>query len=237
MSAASPYAPPAAPWGGPSYRPLGWKTTAAAVAIFLTLPAHLAASGSLLLGEQAAESPAGALVLIGAGMAALGSSLVAAIAFLVWLHQAATNVRAFGHSSLQFTPGWCVGWWFVPFANLVKPFRAVKEVWKASDPDSVGTGYDDTWITQPVASLLPAWWAAWIISGVLDRISGKIESAQAAGVFGLLGVLASAVGAFLVVAIMREIARRQEAAWAKLEQLRAAREAVHGWGYRQVVAA
>ena len=59
-----------------------------------------------------------------------------AVAWCVWQHRAHANLRAFARSGLRFTPGWAVGWWFVPIASLWKPFEAVRELWKASDPDS-----------------------------------------------------------------------------------------------------
>ena len=45
------------------------------------------------------------------------------------------NVRALGANDLSISPGWSAGWFFVPFANLVKPFVAVREIWNASDSD------------------------------------------------------------------------------------------------------
>ncbi len=57
------------------------------------------------------------------------------ILFLVWLYLAASNVRALGARRLDYTPGWTVGWFFVPFVNLVKPCLAIQEIWMTShDP-------------------------------------------------------------------------------------------------------
>ena len=64
------------------------------------------------------------------------SSWCPAIAWCVWQHRAHANLWAFARSGLRFTPGWAVGWWFVPIASLWKPFEAVRELWKASDPGS-----------------------------------------------------------------------------------------------------
>jgi hypothetical protein len=50
-----------------------------------------------------------------------------------------------------------VGWFFVPFANLFKPYVAVREVWERSK--------------GAVPGLFGLWWAAWVLSGVLAQIS------------------------------------------------------------------
>lgn len=227
----SPYAPPAAPppnhhgpYGqyGPTpfYRPLGGLTTAAAIAIVATVPIHLATNGLLMAIGPLPEdegSLLAAFALLGAGLLTIAANLTAIILFLVWLHRAATNLRALGRQGLEFTPGWCVGWWFVPFAMLFKPFQAVKEVWQASDPDTVGANGAWAWKASPVASALGGWWAAWLVSCILDRISSKIDDTNASAAIGIVAALVSGLAAHLLVPIMRQLAARQEAGWAKLQ--------------------
>ena len=56
--------------------------------------------------------------------------------FFMWLVRANKNARALGARDMEFTPGWMVGWFFVPLANLFKPYEAVEELYLASDPGS-----------------------------------------------------------------------------------------------------
>jgi len=64
-----------------------------------------------------------------------------------------------GHP-MSFTPGWSVGWYFVPIANLFKPYLAMKEIWQRSHKD------------QSVSSaILGLWWAAWLISYFLSEFA------------------------------------------------------------------
>lgn len=221
----SPYAPPAAPpqhYGPtPFYRPLGGLTTAAIIAVIVTVPVHLATNALVMAVDPGAEDASlpAAFALLGAAAITVAVNLAACVIFLMWLHRAATNVRAFGHQGLEFTPGWCVGWWFVPFAHLVKPLRAMQEVWRASDPDALNAldgGYDWTWRKSPLAATMGAWWGAWIISGILDRVSGKIDDPATGGAIGITAALVSGIAAVLLVPIMRQLAARQEASWAKL---------------------
>lgn len=48
--------------------------------------------------------------------------------FLIWEYRAFNNLSVLRARNLEFSPGWAVGWWFVPFANLVKPFQVVREL-------------------------------------------------------------------------------------------------------------
>ena len=49
--------------------------------------------------------------------------LLTYIAAGFWIFNAACNARAFGAKGLQISPGWAVGWYFVPIMWLFKPDR------------------------------------------------------------------------------------------------------------------
>lgn len=76
---------------------------------------------------------------------------------LTWIHRANHNARALGASGLAFTPGWAVGWYFVPIAFLWKPFQAMREIWRASSAPG-------EWRRRPGSPLLGWWWALWILT-------------------------------------------------------------------------
>jgi hypothetical protein len=46
------------------------------------------------------------------------------VAFLMWEYRVVRQLGALG-LDVGATPGWAIGWWFVPFANLVKPFKII----------------------------------------------------------------------------------------------------------------
>ncbi len=56
-----------------------------------------------------------------------------AIAFLIWFHRVNKNLPSLRQTGLIFTPGWAVGFFFVPFFNLVRPFQAMRAAWHGSD--------------------------------------------------------------------------------------------------------
>jgi Domain of unknown function (DUF4328) len=139
------------------------------------------------------------------------------VAFLVWLYRVVRNVPALGtpKSRVEYSPGWAVGSFFVPFVNLVVPYKAVREVWEKSDP-AVRTG-DDFMFAQPSsAPLVLGWWLAWLASNVLSNISWRLhDESMTPGtlrfVAGLHVVahLAGVVAAVLAILVVRGIDRRQ----------------------------
>lgn len=88
--------------------------------------------------------------------------LLNVVLFCFWLHRAAGNLRALGARRLEFTPGWTVGWFFVPVANLVMPYRTVRELWLASRSPV-------DWSARHVVLPVLLWWLAYLLAGFLGQ--------------------------------------------------------------------
>ena len=89
------------------------------------------------------------------------------ILFLMWIHRANSNARSLGAQGMRFTPGWAVGWYFIPVAHFWKPYQAMREIWKASMYSS------GDWHLQPSGPLLKWWWAFWIVSNFFGNNAFK----------------------------------------------------------------
>jgi len=138
----------------------------------------------------------------------------AAILWLIWQHRSHTNLRALGAANLKYSPGWAVGWWFVPFANVVMPYLTMRELWKASDPEA---GSVD-WMVRRATPILGLWWAARIIMQVLFQIGVFVGGSdlsssglRAEGWYFLLGDVVLIAWGVLAVLVVGEIGRRQAA--------------------------
>ena len=88
--------------------------------------------------------------------------IITGITFLKWIYRANLNVRGFGVRGLKFTPGWSIGYYFIPILNLFKPYQAMREIWKTSkNPDD--------WENQQGSPLLASWWTLFLISGFFGK--------------------------------------------------------------------
>lgn len=142
-------------------------------------------------------------------------SLVTVVFFLIWLHRSFANLSPLKARNLEFSPGWAVGWWFVPFANLVKPYQAVTELWRESDPDfDEDLGFLSSSVGNP--AYFGLWWACWIISNVLGRITfrlGESTDPEMAKLFSISLIVASLFtisAGVLIIYIIWETTNRQE---------------------------
>jgi uncharacterized protein DUF4328 len=91
------------------------------------------------------------------------STLVSLITLLVWVYAVHVNLPALGATKLDFTPGWSVGWFFIPIMNLFKPYQAVSEIWYRSQ----AAPHDG----RPAlgAALVGWWWGLRIASAITER--------------------------------------------------------------------
>ncbi|MGE4183207.1 MAG: DUF4328 domain-containing protein [Limisphaerales bacterium] len=90
--------------------------------------------------------------------------MVTGVLFLRWTYLANRNARGLGATGMQFTPAWAVGWYFIPFATLWKPYQALKETFKASHPDFV-----ENWREAPHPTILSLWWALWLMANFIGQ--------------------------------------------------------------------
>ncbi len=96
------------------------------------------------------------------GIVYLAVFIISGIIILKWIYRANYNARQLGAKDMKFTPGWSVGWYFIPIFWLWKPYQAMKEIWKANNNPS-------DWGNAEVSAVLPWWWFFWLVNGVLGQ--------------------------------------------------------------------
>lgn len=140
------------------------------------------------------------------------TSLTTIVLFARFLYCTNRNARALGTPGMSFTPGWTVGWFFIPFANLYKPYQAVRELWQASDLD-----YREAWRAAPVPGFLGLWWGAWIVAGVLgqivfrlNRVADDIDAYLTASYVGIGAQLWDIPLTLLALLLVQRLHDRQE---------------------------
>ncbi|HET6430690.1 DUF4328 domain-containing protein [Dyella sp.] len=85
-----------------------------------------------------------------------------------WILRVARNARALGAKGMEVSAGWAVGWYFIPFANLVKPFRAMDEIWRASASAA-------QWQQLTTPALLRFWWGCWLAVAFVGNASMRLS--------------------------------------------------------------
>jgi hypothetical protein len=186
-----------------------WTWLATDVALGMAALYTIGMLGGLGDAIAPAESFAGLeRVLTATGVLNVLTVVAAGIAVLRWIYRTSRNAHALG-PTMMITPGWAVGWFFVPVANLWKPFQAVSETWQVSAdphaPDAV-----------PIPVVLRIWWGCWIASSIISnidfRLSMRAETAEqliAASWFTVAAVPVDVALTIALAAIMRRLSQMQ----------------------------
>lgn len=194
--AINPYAAPVAPLDSGNGEPSAFayqspsplaKAAAAALAAVAVVElvgaanalGTIAVMNRVIAGESVSQAELSAVDVRSAVLAIIAAvaQLATVVLFCFFIPRANRNARSFVGGPFEFTPRWAAGIFFVPFVNLYKPYRAVKEIWQASatPPDP-----RIPWQFAPVPSLLPWWWGLYLFSSFVSqlttRLTGNIES-------------------------------------------------------------
>ncbi len=103
------------------------------------LLARLAVGVQLHPGDVAANDARHRLV----GLLKLAALLGTGIVWLAWLHRAYGNLGLVGSKRSRFPQGWAVGYWLIPFVNLVRAYQTMKDLWLRSESLNDRDGYDN----------------------------------------------------------------------------------------------
>lgn len=88
---------------------------------------------------------------------------IATVFFFILVYRACKNLYAFGEERLKYSPGWSVGWFFIPFANLGMPYVVMAEIMKKSVSSTLSI--DDR--RKPSVVRVVLWWASFLAVYIL----------------------------------------------------------------------
>ncbi|MFE5212913.1 DUF4328 domain-containing protein [Streptomyces sp. NPDC056600] len=103
------------------------------------------------------------LLIAAAGLAQALAFVAAGTLFLIWFHRVRGNAEGFSPGGLEKSPGWAIGGWFVPVANLWFPRQIAGDIWRASERPGAPSS----------EVLLNLWWTLWLGSWALGRIASR----------------------------------------------------------------
>jgi Domain of unknown function (DUF4328)/Protein of unknown function (DUF2510) len=135
-----------------------------------------------------------------------------AAVFIVWQWRSAKNNELLGKIRPRYTPGWSIGGWFIPFANLAIPLRIFQDLWQGADPDT--NGYRD-WHGLRRSGLVSLWWTAYLIGNVVSFTSTgsqTLDDIRAADQRAAVGFAITGIAALLAIFVVRSVTDRQDTA-------------------------
>jgi heme/copper-type cytochrome/quinol oxidase subunit 2 len=154
------------------------------------------------------------------GILQLIVGIASIIVWFVWVFRSNKLARALGATAMKYSPGWSVGWFFVPIMNLFKPYFAMKEIYLATmDPKSFDTEQEVE--DQPKSlNIMKLWWLVYLVDSWLGRIAFRltmraetIDQLITANGLMLASDAATIVASLTTIWLVREFAEKQQAAY------------------------
>jgi hypothetical protein len=129
---------------------------------------------SFLVARVVSPAGSGAALLYNAmrGVESL-IGLVATILFLVWLHRVFVAIRV-EQGPTRTSPGMAVGGWFIPVANLVLPFLAMREAWQRK-------------MQGDRSFIVPLWWGTFVFTTTFRMVWDVAQSAGSNDILKVMG--------------------------------------------------
>jgi hypothetical protein len=140
------------------------------------------------------------------GIASIVGVIITAIIFIAWQMRSVENVPALDGGVPKISPGWALVWWFIPIANLFKPYQSISELGARME---TATRKGGNW-------LVIVWWLAWVFAGIVGSFVSRLpEPDSIPGVRSWLNVNAFAevftiAAAILAILVVRQIQARAD---------------------------
>jgi hypothetical protein len=96
--------------------------------------------------------------------------IVAAVFVIVWAFKASKAMTARGPEGRTWAPGWAIGGWFVPLANLVIPRLVFGELEKMAAEPYRGAPLEKRWKGHRRFSTGDLWWFLWVAGNVISYL-------------------------------------------------------------------
>lgn len=144
---------------------LALESLACLVVILLAL----GASGGDIDGGQAQVVEACLMLIAVCAIVELIFNIAIVVLFLRLLYKAVQQARGFTPPFTYVSPGWAVGYWFIPLMNLYRPFQ-VMQAWFKACAEQPGSKL------AAGEQVLNAWWAMFLLSNIAGWIVAKQDT-------------------------------------------------------------
>jgi hypothetical protein len=125
--------------------------------------------------------------------------LVAGVVYLMWLGKARRNLMEFKGEERAYGPGWTLGAWIIPLANLVMPALVTADIARGSTTDPARQ--------RRLVTIVWVWWACYL--GNTLAVFG-VNDPQVLNLVRLLASAAYLAAGVLVIVLMYKVTAAQQ---------------------------
>ena len=143
--------------------------------------------------------------------------IITVVTFLTWIHRAYLNLRPLLNEAQHYSPVMSITWWFIPFLNLIMPYKVMKELSAGSAPDPPQTGQSKG-TKRKISPLIGPWWGSFLSA---DLVLGAgaltawddfqtLDALRTLNTLTIIGDTIALLAAVLAILIVQKITSHQE---------------------------
>lgn len=152
----------------------------------------------------------------------IGSIIPLYLFFLIWIYRIYKNLSVLGAKNLRMTPGWAVGWYFIPIVRYWKTYQGLKDAWNAC---SLNLDFDEKkWSDRKGATIIKWWTLIYLsIEGATNGLSrfmfrgetyeDYMTSARAIIALSVIYLIHTIV----LIILVKRLTDRQEQKWKQVQ--------------------
>ncbi|MBN8650283.1 MAG: DUF4328 domain-containing protein [Cytophagales bacterium] len=136
--------------------------------------------------------------------------VISVVTFILWFRRAYFNLHL-KVKHLSHPEGWAAGSWFVPFTNLYRPYKIMKELYQ--ETKALLVKKEIFFKGDLATSTLGWWWAFWLLNSfagqIVFRYSLNAESLEELNTTTVLSIFSNIIGiplALLAIKVIKDYA-------------------------------
>lgn len=86
---------------------------------------------------------------------------------LVWTYRVVRNADEIRPAAERISPGWAVGFWFIPIVSLWKPFQVMAQTWNTAQTPSRP-------MSDSASGWMRVWWGFWVVTNIVSQVSFRM---------------------------------------------------------------
>lgn len=147
------------------------------------------------------------------GIMYLIAYIISVVTFIMWFRRAYYNLHLRA-KNLSYSDDWAAGSWFVPFMNLVRPYKIMKELYERTIDLYRKNGVKLNFELN--SSIVGWWWTFWIVSNIIGNITFRITNSAdtvdellTATTFSIFNYLLGIPLALLAIRVIKDYAKAE----------------------------
>jgi hypothetical protein len=142
-------------------------------------------------------------------------SIITIVFFILWFRRAYFNLHVIHSSEVSHAEGLAAAAWFIPFSNVILPYRIMREIWNGTQ-----RALPHKYANVEPAVLLGIWWALYIVMGIAVTMSIRLglyiqtfDDLLPMAIASIAAEVITIPAAFITIHVIKKVSSFEDELW------------------------